>query len=728
MTIRESNKMNKYIGHRSEDGREETVIRHLEATAKSCQNFASDFGAGGWGYEIGKLHDIGKYSLEFQNRILHDGPRVDHATAGAKEIYNSETNKLKGTIAAYCIAGHHSGIPDGGSLADTSEMATLCGRLQKDVADCEAFRKEIHINKLPRPQVRLLEKGGFTVSFFTRMLYSALVDADFLETERFMEDGKTDRGEYESMEKLMNRLSEYILPWFKGETNALNKKRCEILENCLKKGIGERGLYSLTVPTGGGKTVSSLAFALRHAVQNNMKRIIYVIPYTSIIEQNASVFKRILGEQNVLEHHSNVEYDDDSESNRKQLATENWDMPIIVTTNVRFFESIFANKSSGCRKLHNITNSVVVFDEAQMLPTEYLKPCVQAMAELVHNYRSSVMLCTATQPSLQKLFPSPLACEEISENIEELYDFFKRTNIQFEGDISIDDLVIQINQKKQVLCVVNSKRNAQNLYQRLEGEGTYHLSTYMYPRHRKSVLQCIKEDLEMGKECRVISTSLVEAGVDLDFNCVYRELAGLDSIIQAAGRCNREGLQEISESKVYVFEFPKEESCNVPTEMKQSKVITEQIIKAHKNISSLDAVKQYFDQLHYIKGDRLDKKRIVKQFEDAKLDNKIVSFPFATVAKEFKLIENDTKMIVINKEYEVNELVEQLRKDIRSRDLVRKVGQFSVSVYKNDYEALYGAGMLEVLDDEIAILKNLETYTDGMGLDIKVQRGEAVFL
>lgn len=233
------------------------------------------------------------------------------------------------------------------------------------------------------------------------MIYSCLVDADFLDTEYFMKNGQVERDSGNSMNVLLKRLEKHISGWLpNNELNTVNGRRTEILKYCLKNGEKGRGLFRLTVPTGGGKTIDSLAFALRHAVKHHMSRIIYVIPYTSIIEQNAEVFREILGEGNVLEHHSNVNFESSEELKPMQLASENWDKPVIVTTNVQFFESLFASKSSKCRKIHNIANSVIIFDEAQMLPNDYLKPCISMMEELLNHYRTSIVLCTATQPAL----------------------------------------------------------------------------------------------------------------------------------------------------------------------------------------------------------------------------------------------------------------------------------------------------------------------------------------
>lgn len=318
------------------------------------------------------------------------------------------------------------------------------------------------------------------------------------------------------------------------------------------------------MPTGGGKTVASLAFALKHAVEHNMDRVIYVIPYTSIIEQNAQIFREILGDDNVLENHCNVDYEGTEEFRPMQLASENWDKPVVVTTNVQFFESLFSNKSSKCRKLHNIANSVIIFDEAQMLPIDYLTPCLSMIQELVENYGTSVVLCTATQPALDDFFVSKEQIVELCPRLGEQFRFFERVTYQNIGSISKEGITELLAKEQSVLCIVNTRKDAQELYHSLQGGGVYHLSTSMYPKHRKRVLKCVKERLSTKKKCILISTSLVEAGVDLDFSCVYREIAGIDSMIQAAGRCNREGKRTVEESKVYIFELEGSEGGTKP--------------------------------------------------------------------------------------------------------------------------------------------------------------------
>ncbi|MFA9382028.1 MAG: CRISPR-associated endonuclease Cas3'', partial [Acetanaerobacterium sp.] len=402
-----------YIGHkREEDGAEQPLSEHLLETARLAEQFAHAFGADAHAYRAGLLHDGGKYSAAFQRRI-RGGPKCDHSTAGAREA-----DKLgpPGRLLAYCIAGHHTGLQNAGCASDTGAEATLAARLKKDLPAYDALFSELDaqaFSPLPRIPVKPMGKGGFSLSFYIRMLYSCLVDADFLDTERFMQDGCVDRSTCYDFPTFLGKLNTHMAGFT--ADGLINQKRAEILDCCKRSAHLDRGLFTLTVPTGGGKTLSSLAFAIDHLLKHGMNRIIYVIPYTSIIEQNARVFEGLLGEENVLQHHSNFDFNDDEHEikNKLKLSSENWDIPLVVTTNVQFFESLFANKSSRCRKLHSMANSVIILDEAQMLPVNYLIPCVRALCELAHNYNSSVVLCSATQPALNAILPKGIVPREI---------------------------------------------------------------------------------------------------------------------------------------------------------------------------------------------------------------------------------------------------------------------------------------------------------------------------
>jgi len=712
------------FAHKSEDGRLQTIEEHLINTAALSKKFADYFNAGALGHLIGIAHDLGKYSKEFENRILNNGPSVDHSTAGAKEV-----KKIAGLIPAYCIAGHHGGLPDGGSIVDRADAHTLYGRLKKQVPNYSAFQEYIKLDQQVTQKITppsAIGMGGFTASFFIHMLFSCLVDSDFLDTENFMKNGTVIRGNYDVINSLYNKLLQYISK-FKNPKNPLNKKRNEILNQCLKMGKNPKGLFTLTVPTGGGKTISSMAFALSHSIQHSLNRVIYVIPYTSIIEQNAEVFRKILGDNNVLEHHCNVYYDDeDSEKSFHRLASENWDAPIIVTTNVQFFESLFSNKPSRCRKLHNICNSVIIFDEAQMIPIPYLYPCVRAISELVYNYNCTAVLCSATQPALEKLFPSEIKSTEICENTQELFDFFHRCNIQNIGQLSDEELIKRITEQKQVLCIVNTRKHAQNIFDSLNEEGCYHLSTLMYPQHRKWILNEIRDRLSKGLPCRVISTSLIEAGVDVDFPIVYREEAGLDSQIQAAGRCNRENRYKAEESITYIFKSEEKYQSHQPLSLRQPTEVARIIANRYNDVSNPDAIRDYFQTLYNVKGENLDSKNIVNRLEDGVKNG--FSFPFATISEEFSLIQSDTHTVLIPKEPAAQEIAEQLKKGSRSNKLLRQSALFSVNIYEEHWRALYNIGAIEMIDDDISLLTDLNYYSEEKGLICSVEEGLGIMI
>ena len=714
-------KKEKYLAHISEDKtREQTILEHAQATGELAGKFASSFDCEEWGRACGLMHDIGKYSEAFRRR-LYGGPKVDHATAGAQEL------RKKGYImAAYPVAGHHSGLPNGGTRGDQAGESTFYGRMAKKVEDYSAYQKELEVPELLSPPLKPLGKGGFSVAFFIRMLFSCLVDADYLDTEWFMTDGKIKRESSEDGKVLYERLQKHIEPWLlRQDTTTLNGRRTMILKSCLEKGQGERGLYQLTVPTGGGKTVASLAFALTQLVTHQMDRIIYAIPFISIIEQNAQVFRDILGTKNVLEDHSNTVCESEEEKEKERLAAENWDKKVVVTTNVNFFESLFSYKTSKCRKLHNVANSVIILDEAQMLPSQYLKPCVQALAELISNYHCTVVLCTATQPSLLQFFPKELSVQEICPDVQGQYEFFRRTKIIQVGKLTEKELREQLEREKQVLCVLNSRKRVQRMYRSMEGEGTYQLSTLMYPIERKRILKEIRERLKGGKICRVISTSLIEAGVDVDFETVYKELAGEDSVVQAAGRCNREGKRVLEECKTVVFTMDTEKDIHIPNELRLPISVTEEIGRSYEDLASLEAIHEYFERLYHYKGESLDAERIVEQFEEK---IKTFSFPFKEVSDQFRLIKDKTTAILIEKDPEAQRIGEQIRYGMPSRELVRQAGQYCVNVFDKDLENLRGAGLLEELPMGFYALRKLDQYDNNTGLSLEVSRGDAVFM
>lgn len=713
-----------YFAHKNDEKKiKQTIIEHSDGTAIYAEKFAKEFTDGILGKILGQYHDIGKYSKEFQNYLEYGGIRgsVDHSGAGSKEFFQYGIMSKNSTffLLSLCIAGHHGGLPDIGNNVQTLEKGTLLYRLKNsnlpDYSSFKCFTPEIKFNLIPDITQKLTT--AFSQMFYTRMLYSCLVDADYIDTENFISQGTVIRSSFESLEKMKQKLDVETAKFFPPKSK-INELRCKLLQQCQNVGSNieqkDKNLYTLTIPTGGGKTLASLSFALNKAVLTSRNRIIYVIPYTSIIEQNADVFKNNVGEKNVIEHHINVEYDDNDGNNPKKLATENWDAPLIVTTNVQFFESLFANKPSKCRKLHNIANSVIIFDEAQMLPIDYLLPCTEIIKELTEHYNCCVVLCTATQPSLNKFFDNkPI---EIIDNPKLYYNALKRTTIKVLGNRTESELAALLKEHRQVLCIVGTKRKAQEIFNLLKDEvGIYHLSTNMYPAHRKRVLEEIRQKLKNGEICRVISTSLIEAGVDVDFPSVYRQMDALDSIVQAAGRCNREGKRSAEESIVYVFSFV----GDTGTLRTREKEVTQQIIKEYDDISSPEAITAYFDELHSIVDKGLDKKGIFDFLNEFPL----ARFYYKRLATMLKIIEDETKAIFIPIDSESKKLEKELRAGIRNRDLFRRISAYSVNVfYKSDngyesaYEKLIKNNKIELLDENVNILIDEESYDNDTGL------------
>lgn len=710
-----------YLAHLTEDGRTQTILEHLKGTASLCSAFAAAFDAEAQGQLAGMAHDIGKYSAAFQRR-LHGGPKVDHASAGAFECL-----KAQQLAAAFAISGHHGGLPDGGGRGDAAGTGTFWGRInrasQGRLEDYHAWQSEFSLPHANTPAFAGTRLEGM---FFTRMLFSCLVDADYTDTGAFMDNSPYLPASSSSMEELWRRLETYVSGWFPPK-GALNMQRCVILEQCMSAGAQYGpGLFTLTVPTGGGKTVASLSFALAQAKARRMKRIVYVIPYTSIIEQTAQVFREILGDENVLEFHFGVQFDqqeDDASSPETAPLTrsvETWDVPVIVTTAVQFFESLYACQPSKCRKLHNLAQSVLIFDEAQMLPLPYLRPCVWAIAQLVRHYGASAVLCTATQPALDPIFQEfapEIPIREICPMAEAHWESFRRVSFQQAGTLSWMDLAARLQQQEQVLCVVNTRRAAREVFHQLSGSGNFHLSTLMYPAHRKRILDEIRRRLRDGLPCRVVSTSLIEAGVDVDFPAVYRELSGLDSILQAAGRCNREGKRPPEDSIVTIFQGE-----DPPPRLFETSIGAGKIVLDHcQDVSSRAAIHTYFSTLLDLKGaEAQDAHHILPLMESE-------FFPFRTVAERFHLIESPTTTVYLPLE-EGAGLVELLRSGQYSRTLYRRLGQYGVSVYPQHLAALEQAGALEHLEDGSVVLRDIGLYTQTTGLTLEPSGGNALFI
>ncbi|HEX9386324.1 MAG TPA: CRISPR-associated helicase Cas3' [Anaerolineales bacterium] len=720
------------------------LIDHLTSTASLAEKFGEDAGISELARTAAFMHDLGKYSIAFQKRLDGSSRKVDHATAGARtvmEVFNkTDVEKWLATMLAFCIAGHHTGLPDYGSSIDVDGDGTLLARLdpnKKRLEDFNAYKTEIDPAALVvKSRSIKTSNQSFSLAFMTRMIFSALVDADFQDTETYVNKGEKPRRGHASIEELCETFNAAIQK-FDNPQDDINKKRTEILKACVEKADSGQGFFTLTIPTGGGKTLASMAFALNHAVKHGLKRVIYVIPFTSIIEQNAAVFKDYLGEENVLEHHSNFDWKKgnkpDSESaddetkdalDKLKLASENWDIPIVVTTNVQFFESLFANKSSRCRKLHNLAKSVIIFDEAQMLPREYMQPCMLAIKELVQNYSASVVFCTATQPSLDR-FLENVTFTELASNPQALFDFYKRVQIRNIGKTPDAELIKKIQAYPQGLCIVNTRKHAKGLFDQLKDEGRYHLSTLMCPTHRKEVLSEVRERLKSGQPCRVISTQVMEAGIDVDFPVGFRALAGLDSIIQAAGRVNREMKQDVSD--IYVFDPVTPFIKKTPAFIEQGARVAESILRDFKDQpDSKQAIEGYFSFLYNLQDkNAFDVKRILACFNNG------LEFDFKKASENFRLIDNNTVAVVIPYNEEVKKLLEQARYHPFPYKFARELQMYTVNIYENEFVKLQSKGVIETYNETYEVLTESsmkQFYDENTGLVLPADAGgDALF-
>ncbi|SDT03988.1 CRISPR-associated helicase, Cas3 family [Paenibacillaceae bacterium GAS479] len=735
-----------YYAHRTEgsDRSEwQLLTAHLEQVGELSEKFASQFNAAPWGKLAGMLHDAGKFSKEFQKRLEGNPIPVDHATAGAQFIYNAWTKGGKPSspsrILAYIIAGHHAGLADYGT--DAADERKLARRLKKPICSFE----ENFMNHFPDLKLEPLAipiKNGFhhglQFSLFTRMLFSCLVDADSLDTEKYTDLKQHElRGHNVSLSELLERyhlhMNQFLPP-----ARSIDKLRTELLTEVLAQAGGPPGLYSLTLPTGSGKTLLSLGFALEHAAHNpSMRRIVFVIPYTSIIEQNANVYREVLGSDIVLEHHSNVQLDanedlekvDESRKVKKklELAAENWDSPVVVTTNVQFFESLFSNKRSRCRKLHNLANSIIVLDEAQMMNGEFFKPCLHALEELSRNYGVTVVLSTATQPSVHSLFDQTkmnLHIQEIVNDVPRRFEQFRRVRLEMLGKIELVELAGRMSSVNQSLCIVNTRKAARELFEQLQAEevdheAIFHLSARMCPKHRLSKLKQIRDRLDNSQRCLLVSTQLIECGVDVDFPVVYRELAGMDSIAQAAGRCNRNGKSPLETTFVFETEqTPKQGWFGITAS------VSRQILDRFSfDPLSLEAMRAYFDELyaHQTLGrgaagavDQTDQYDILgllqKQFMT-------LEFPFEEVAQQFELIQTAARPVLIPYDDTAEKAIQSLEYATEIKGIMRKLQPYVVQLYPQEFAAFKKAGELTEVRENIFVLHNPERwYREDIGI------------
>ena len=714
------------ISHVSSDDHIQTNKEHQQGVAELASKFASEFGMGDVARIMGLIHDKGKEQAEWQKYIrgvtgydreyasVKSGP--NHSYVGAV-IAQTEYPRIAPLIAQP-IAGHHRGLYDYCDYIEETKQ-----KIPKDVT-------------IDSPVPYHFRPKAFKPSDLhqvIRMLFSCLVDADSLDTEAFMNPGQARlRGSHTSMQELLESLEKHLQGLkAKAPDSEVNRIRNYVQEQCVKESQGEGGFYSLTVPTGGGKTLASVLWALHHAIKNSLGRIVIAIPYTSIIVQTAAVLKGIFGEDNVLEHHSNINTDDikDKETReRLQLATENWDYPIVVTTNVQLFESLFSNRRSDCRKLHNIVKSVLILDEVQTLPLGVLKPIVHTLDTLHRTFGASVLFTTASQPILSGRIEgtNPRASFDALQSVHEiipanarLHDKLRRVRLQFLGGArTYDEMAEKLNKCQKVLCIVNTRRDAKELYDRLPQEGVcLHLSRMMCPAHVAATIRRIKEALKESEEqpIRVVSTQLIEAGVDIDFPVVFRQEAGLDSILQAAGRCNREGRQTLCTTSV--FSLGKEHP--LPTGyIAQTNNARLNMGERHDWFSP-EAMDCYFRQLH-ARTDNFDSKQMENLLYKPECE-------FEKAAHRFRLIDDNTISVIVNWGESIR-LYEQLVSQGPSYHIMKKLAQYSVNIRKQDFQKLQSIGAIEETFENIYAITSPGFYKSDAGLTMENQWLEETYI
>jgi CRISPR-associated endonuclease/helicase Cas3 len=728
------------------------LAEHLKGVAEVGSGFAERFGAREWAWIAGLWHDLGKYRPAFQSYIrqasgfateahIEGSPgRVVHSTAGA--LLACDRFGPAGRLIAYLIAGHHAGLPDwnGGP-------ASLHQRMND-------ARREGHLDEVlaATPPNHILDANGLKPStrpkgkvedmhLWLRMLFSCLVDADFLDTEAYMEpDRATLRAGYPSIGELLDRFTCHMAR-LRGDApaTAVNTVRDRVLTQCIERAGEDRGsgLFSLTVPTGGGKTLASMAFALNHAKAHGKRRVIYVIPYLSIIEQTAALFRQVFGEEVVIEHHSHL--DPDKENSASRLATENWDAPIIVTTNVQFFESLYAARTSRCRKLHNIVDSVVILDEAQLLPPEWLDPCLAAIRALATHYGVTFVLCTATQPAFRprevngKPFAGLSDVRELMrggshvESPESLYEALERVRVHWPTTLATqnwDTVAQRIANHPQALIIVNRKNHARALVEKLPG--AFYLSTNLCGAHRAKRIDEIRLRLAANRDrakaglpvlpLHVVSTQLIEAGVDVDFPVVFRSLAGLDAIAQAAGRCNREGRLERGEVQVFVPPEPAP-----PGLLLKAEQATRELLALDTEPALSPETFDRFSRLLLARVNTWDKAKICSML----MPGNQLEFRFREAADRFRLIDNEGLPVIV-RWGESPGLIDKLVAGKQDRWLLRKLQRYTVNVHPDCLRPLLDHGDVREILPGLYVQVNDLVYNETFGF-LGCEQGESVF-
>lgn len=693
---------------------------HAKQVAELCGAFAGAFGSREAARLIGMIHDLGKRQPAFQAYLRGEGHGCPHAYDGAKWLEVHFGRQL-GTLLAYAVAGHHTGLPNGRGDATS---------LESHLAETPVPEEpEVLPLAIPEgwgwiPPFLLQGSDPYRFHLWIRMMFSALVDADWLDTEAFMspERAALRPTHFDGMAALLEKYERTMAAFAAKPRTPLNTLRAEILEEVLSAAKRPRGLFTLTVPTGGGKTLASLGFALRHACHHGLRKILYVVPYSTIIEQTSDVLGKVLGEENVLEHHAEARWrtDEGADTTALQLSTENWaGFPVVVTTNVQFFESFYAAHTSRCRKLHNVAGSVIILDEAHAMPGHLVAPCANLLRQLCDDYGCSVVLCTATQPDF-----SAFGLTEASELVRDpkrLYEQLRRVDYVQLGQMETwETLAHHIARQPSALCVVNSRRDARDLFRCLKPlvpQGTcFHLSTWMCPQHRRDHIKTIRARLKEGMPTFVISTSLIEAGVDLDFPVAYRAKAGLTSIVQTGGRCNREGT--LNRGTVFIFESP------IPireARLRKAAEATDEFEALTEALHEPEAYKR-FSRLMQAKSNK-DGTDVLKLLRDP------MELCFREVEQAFHLIEEEDTSTVFVPYGDAGERLDEITSHGLNWKSLRGLRRVAVQVSPRQRACLEGKGLLRPLrmydgttiPDHFALVDIAGAYDDATGLDAEME-------
>jgi CRISPR-associated endonuclease/helicase Cas3 len=717
------------------------LTEHILRVAEMAREFAEPFQAGEIAYFLGLLHDLGKFKTEFQQYLIDcyeaakkgkSGPlpgTAPHKQAGALAAIQL-LEKGWGELLAIALHGHHSGMKNQKDLLTALREKTNLEEVQALLERAKAVRETLEPLPPTLAPLKSFEGDVEGLEMTLRMIYSCLVDADALDTEAHNDPQAASlraAAELPALQELLETLIRRQEADFLGKTGAVNDVRKEVYDACLTAAEQASGFFELTVPTGGGKTRSSLAFALSHAARHNLKRVIYAIPYTSIVDQTAGVFRSLFGEETgiVLEHHSAIDWRKQQADDKQwqRLTAQNWDAPLIVTTTVQLFESLFSNRPSACRKLHRLAGSVVVLDEAQCLPLKQMAPIRSALKTLVDHFGTTVVFCTATQPAHDQEAPYlvGLSTRPILAEPERKLQFntLRRVRYRFEPEPWDWPQVAAEMRRKQnaCLCVVNTRRQALDLLTLLDPDGKaediLHLSTLLCGRHRQETLQAIHRRLAEDARMLLVSTQVIEAGVDLDFPRALRAIGPLERIIQAAGRCNREGQRPRDESEVVIFTPSDGASPRGHYRMALAK--TTQLFEANPEIDLDDPefVTAYFRKLYADVA--IDAKQIGKDIQTARQH-----FRYEEVAQKMRLIEQDT-VSVLTAAYAPEEaqaiLSEARSRGQMTRALWQRAQPLSVSLFTHDVDKAKAQGHIEEIVPGLLLWKGSYDSKRGIPLD-----------